>query len=275
MLHPELEYEWEVPLEAEWEGEWEEELELEGDGESEEFFRSLAALARRAIASPTGQRAIRAVRKTGLKAARSALSGLADVGGAIGGAPGTWGTRLGTAAGGGLGALLGSFLPEGEYEQEWELEAEAPLPSALQTEALMEHLGHAAAEAESEAEAEAFIGALVPLAAKLIPKVAPMIMRAAPQLIRGVSSMVRTLRRSPGGRPLVRAVPQVVRRTAASLARQSAAGAPVGPGRAVRTLANQAAHVLGNPQRAVQAYRRSRSLDRRFHRLCRELVCPK
>ena len=73
----------------------------------------------------------------------------------------------------------------------------------------MEHLGHAATESESEAEAEAFIGALIPLAARLIPRVAPSIMRAAPRLIQGATGIARTLRRSPTTRPLVRTLPTI------------------------------------------------------------------
>lgn len=131
--------------------------------------------------------------------------------------------------------------------------------------ALMEHLAHAAAETESEAEAEAFIGALVPLAARLIPRVAPTIMRAAPQLIRGVSGVTRALRRNPATRPLVRAVPTIVRRTASNLARQAASGRPVTPQAAVRTFARQTSQVLGSPQQCARALQRSTALDRRYH----------
>jgi hypothetical protein len=89
--------------------------------------------------------------------------------------------------------------------------------------ALMEHLGHAAATAESEAEAEAFLGALVPLAARLIPRVAPTIMRVAPTLIRGVAGAGRTLLRSPTFAPL------------SALCRPSSAGQyPISPGRSPR-----------------------------------------
>src|SRR5438132_9262300 len=102
----------------------------------------------------------------------------------------------------------------GELEGEYEWEAEANPIRRVYPDALMEHLGHAAAEAATEAEAEAFIGALVPLAARLVPRVAPMIMRAAPNLIRGVSRATRVLRANPATRPLVRAIPTVVRRTA-------------------------------------------------------------
>jgi hypothetical protein len=259
------EFEWEGEWESEWEGEWE--SEWEGEYEAEEFFGRLASLARRAARSPM-------LRRVGLAAARTALGGLgslgAAVGGQIGGAQGAaLGRRLGSSAGRSLAGRLpqSEFEFEGEYEgeYEWEFEEELNPIRRVYPDAMMEHLGHAATEAENEAEAEAFIGALVPMAARLVPRVAPTIMRSAPQLIRGLAGVTRMLRRSPATRQLVRTLPQVVRRTAASIAQQSAQGRPVTPQTAVRTLARQTARVVGSPQQAVQAYRRSRALDQRHH----------
>ncbi|HEX6675026.1 MAG TPA: hypothetical protein VF486_08375 [Actinomycetes bacterium] len=230
--------------ELELEGEGESEYEAEGEEESEEFFRQLAGIASRAAPSP-------ALRRVGQAAARSALRGV----------------------GGWLG-LDGEVELEGEWESEFEGEEEAEWEAnpmrRVYPDALMEHLGHAASEAESEAEAEAFVGALIPLAARLIPRVAPAVMRAAPQLIRGVARVTRTLRRNPATRPLVRAVPTIVRRTAATLARRAARGRPVNPQVAVRTLAGQTARVLSSPRQCVQAYRRSCALDRRYHAAARQ-----
>jgi hypothetical protein len=279
MYEYELEASPELELEYESEGEW------EGEFESEEFFRRLAGLARQAVRSP-------AFRRIGLATARSALGGLGDIGAAVGGTSGTRGARVGGTLGAGLGRYLSDLLPqsefEGEGEFEWEAEGELEYEEELNPirrvypDALMEHLGHAAAEAESEAEAEAFLGALIPLAARVFPRVAPAIMRAAPNLIRGVTRAARTLRRSPTTRPLVRALPTVVRRTAASLNRQAAQGRPATPRAAVRTLAQQTGQVLSSPQQCVRAYQRSRALDRRFHQLARsgatsstgEPACP-
>jgi hypothetical protein len=227
-------------LELEGEAEYEGEFEAEYEGEAEEFFRRLASLASQAAQSPM-------LRRLGQAAARSALGGAA-----------------------GLGELEGEW--EGELEFEGEEEAEANPIRRVYPDALMEHMGHAASEAESEAEAEAFIGALVPLAARLIPRVAPAVMRAAPQLIRGVARVTRTLRRNPATRPLVRAVPTIVRRTTANLARRVARGQPVTPQVAVRALAGQTARVLSSPQQCVHAYRRSRALDRRYHAAARQPV---
>lgn len=259
-------YEFEALPELEAEGEfeaWEEEF--EGDLESEAFFSRLAGLARQAAQSPT-------LRRVGLSAARSALGSLGSLGGALGGPSGSGGAALGTAAGAGLGNYLSGLLPQSEFEEfegEFEFEDEVSPLSRVYPDALMEHLGHMAKDAESEAEAEAFIGALVPLAARLVPRALPAIMRTAPQLIRGAASVARTLRRNPATRPLVRTLPTIVRRTTADLARQVARGQPLTSQTAVRALARQTHGTLSNPQRCVQAYRHSRAKDQRYHRAAR------
>lgn len=249
---------WEYEAEAlpglEGELEWEGELEAE----SEEFFRRIAGLARRAASSP-------ALRRIGLRAARGALSGLGGLGAAAGGAlGGTQGAALGRNLGSVLGRGLSGMLPQREWELEEEMEGEWEVNPIRRVypQALMEHLGHAAAEAETEEEAEAFLGALVPLAARA----APALMRVAPTLIRGVAGAARTLRANPATRPLVRAMPTVVRRTAQTLTRQAQQGRPVTPQRAAQTLARQTQRVISNPRQCAQAYQRSRALDRQFHR---------
>src|ERR1051325_3739493 len=270
MSTPAYELELEGSHEYEYELEGEFEAESEGEYEAEEFFGRLASLARRAAQNP-------ALRRVAFSAARSALGGVGgNLGGAIGGARGA---ALGRDLGATLGRHASGWLPQREYEGEFELEGEYEFEGEsefegefelegeyeinpqrrIYNEALMEHFGHAAAEAETEEEAEAFIGALVPIAARLATRAAPAIMRAAPQLMRGVSGVARTLMRSPTTRPLVRALPTIVRRTAATVAQQVGRGQRVTPTGAVRTLARQTARVLSSPQRSVQAYRRSRA----------------
>lgn len=154
------------------------------------------------------------------------------------------------------------FSPDGEFEDELEFEGEfEATPGGASAGLLMEHLGSMAAQAETEAEAEAFLGALVPLAAKALPALT----RAAPQIIRGVSQVGRQLWRNPATRQMVRAVPQVVKRTAVDIARQHAAGRPLTTGLATRSLARQTANVLGSPTRRRAALRRCRAMDRRWH----------
>lgn len=172
----------------------------------------------------------------------------------------------------GLDPALFAGDEEYEYEDEWEAqdewegdpefedEWESAPAGASSTAMLMEHLGAMAAEAESEAEAEAFLGALVPLAAKL----APVIAKAAPAIVRGVAKVGGRLWRNPATRRMVQAVPQVVQRTAVDLARQHAKGRPLTTRTATRALARQTAQVLGSPDRRRQAVRRCQRMDRRW-----------
>jgi hypothetical protein len=226
---PELESEMEGELELpELEGEGELEFEFEGEGEGG-FLGSLAGLASQALGGLLSE-----------GEGELEFEGEGEVG-------------------------LHEFEGEGELElPELEMEGELSPTRRAYADALMEHLAHAAAETENEAEAEAFIGALLPLAARA----APMIMRAAPQLIRGLSRVGRLFRGRRRTRPLVRMLPTIARNTVRQLARPTSAGRPrrVTPQIAVRTLRQQTRQVLRNPRRAVQVYRRSRALDRRFHR---------
>lgn len=132
------------------------------------------------------------------------------------------------------------FEFEGEYEGEFE-GTDAPR-GRMTPPTLMRYLAREAERALSEDEAEAFVGALVPLAAQAIPRAAPAILRVAPQLISGLSQAASAMRRDPRTRPLVRQLPAVAQRTAASIARRSARGVAVTPATATRSLARQLAY---------------------------------
>jgi hypothetical protein len=249
--------------------------ELEGEAvhEGEEFLGSLVGAAQRGWSWLTAPGSLQ--RRLALGAARTVLNrGLPALGRLVGG-------RVGSAqTGGTLGTRLGGYfsglLPQSELEAEWEEEI-SPLRKVY-PDALMEHLGHAAMQAESETEAEASIGALIPLAARARSAATSTILRAAPGLICGAAGLARTLRSSPTTRPLVRVIPTIVRRTAADIGRQVAQGRPVSAPAAVRTLARQTARVLSSPRQTVQDLRRSRVLDRSFHRAAGvavpRAVCP-
>jgi hypothetical protein len=243
------------------------ELEAGHEGEqheSEQFFGALANLAQRGVGWLTAAGSPQ--RRFAILAARQALNrGLPALGrfagGQIGGTSnGATGASLGTRA----ASWLSGLLPQQEYEAEWEAEIN-PIRK-IYPDAMMEHLGHAAAETHSEAEAEALAGAMIPLAARVAPGAASAIMRAAPGLVCGLAGVVRTLHRSPATRPLIRTVPAIVRRTAASIAQQATRGTAVTPQAAVRTLARQTLQTLGTPRQAASAFRHSQRLDRHFHR---------
>lgn len=233
----------------------------ESEAEEEAFFGSLARLASRAVQSP-------ALRRVASAAGRAALGGLRTLGSNV---LQSAGSQIGQGIGSAVNRRLfgaqqeAEFEDELEWEGEWEEEMFVNPLRRWYPDAMMEHLGKSAAEAETEEEAFAFLAPLVPLAARFAPQIASTVMRAAPQLIRGVGNIAGTLMRGNATRPLVRTLPTIVQRTANTLAQQARRGQPVTPQTAVRTLARQAANVIGNPQQAVQAFRRSQALDRRYH----------
>lgn len=196
---------------------------------------------------------------------------------------------------GALGGIARSFLSEGESEEEFEFEFEAeaeyegeeeledefeaeaeeeaegfvnPVRRVYRDAELMAHLAKQAAASESEAEAEQFIGALVPLAARLIPRAASVLAKNAPALIRGAGKIVRNLRRNPTTRRLVSAMPVVLQRTAQSLADQAANGTPIDGVQIARTLGTITGRVLSGPN-APGALRAVDVFNRRYHRRAR------
>lgn len=249
--------------------------EMEAEQEAEQFFGD----AWRWLTRDGSQQ-----RNLALRAARLALpGGMGLAGSALGGLAGPAGAAALGGLGYGGGRYLASQLParelefEGEFEGEFELEGEFEgefggqhelSPSRrIYADALMEHLGAAAAEAESEQEAEAFIGALIPLAAKLLPMAGKLVSRAVPQLIRGAGQIVRGLRQAPQSRALVRAMPTVVRRTLGQLAQQTRQGRPVTAQQAALTLARNTQRVLSSPQARRAVLQRSLAGNRAYHQI--------
>ena len=165
------------------------------------------------------------------------------------------------------------FLGEQEFghpeaEVMFHPEAEAGLmhsESVHQEAVLMEQIALEAAHAANEAEAEALAGSLIPLAMRGARAAAPAIRRVTPALARATGRLVGGLRRSPATRALVPTVPTILRRTGAVLNRAAAAGTPVTPSLAVRTMANQTYRVMGNPGVCIQIMIRSGRM-RRFPR---------
>lgn len=172
-------------------------------------------------------------------------------------------------------------------EGEWEsggpaFFAELTVPNVSMSEAipaayLMEHLGHAAAEAESDGEAFAFLAPLLPFAlkalpyvakagAKLLPKVISSVSQAAPKLINGINGVAKVLRTNPATKPLVQAVPTIVRKTVADVAGQVGAGMPITADQALQFLAKETAKILGNPASAMATIKTAKKADARVHR---------
>lgn len=171
---------------------------------------------------------------------------------------------------------------ESELAHETEFEHELNPVRKIYPDAMMEHLAHMAAEAETEHEAAEHFLPLIGLAAKkllpvvakavspalkrVLPQVARTVTRIEPRLTRGIASIAKGLHRNPATRPLLRAVPSIARRTVYQVARSAAAGRPITPAAAVRTLATQTRRVLGSRPARARALRWSRVMDNRLHR---------
>ena len=188
---------------------------------------------------------------------------------------------------GGLSRALGGYLAsgsEGEEETEFDFEAEAeaeyeaeaeteeeaeefvnPVRRIYRDAELMAHLSSSAARTESEAEAEAFLGALVPIVARLIPRATQVLARNTPTLVRGVSRLGRQLRRDPATRRFITAIPVILQRTAQSLADQAAAGRPVSADTVIQTLTTVASRVLGRRAHRHRAIQAVGVFDRGYH----------
>ncbi|HEX6160005.1 MAG TPA: hypothetical protein VF111_07550 [Thermoanaerobaculia bacterium] len=169
------------------------------------------------------------------------------------------------------------FFVEGEWESPAYYHQSFTLAEAIPSAMLMEHLGHGAAEAESDGEAFAFLAPLLPMAmkalpliakgaVKFLPKIASTVMKVAPKVMKGMQGAAKALRTNPVTKPLVRALPNVVRQTTADIARQIAAGQPVTAQTAVRTFAKNTANVLSDPRRVVRAVNAAQKTDQRVHR---------
>jgi hypothetical protein len=175
----------------------------------------------------------------------------------------------------------------GESEWEWEGAGEGEWEDELNPvrkvypDAALEHLAHEAINAESEWEAGHAMRRVVPLAAprvvrvaaraaphvaRAIPQVRTALVRVAPPLAHGVTRLAGRLHQNPANRVLLRTVPTIARRTIGTLVHRAAGGQPVTPRVALRTLGHQAARVLGSPHHAAHIVRRSRALDRVYHR---------
>jgi len=107
--------------------------------------------------------------------------------------------------------------------------------------------------------------AVAPAAKRILPKIARAVTKSQPHLTRSIGKVARTLHRNPQTRHLLKVVPAIARRTVGSVARQAAHGRRVTPHAAVRTLARQARHVLGNPRHRKHALHHHHRLERHFH----------
>ena len=81
--------------------------------------------------------------------------------------------------------------------------------------------------------------------------------RLLPHLVRASCVLTRMLRRQRRTRPVVGAVPTIIKGTVRDLNRRASAGRPVNRRVAARAMSRQTQKVLGNPRRTAAALQRN------------------
>jgi hypothetical protein len=173
---------------------------------------------------------------------------------AAGAAIGTLGGPAGTAIGGSVGGIVRDLEDEdfADYEDDdmdTEDEMNATLPIAPVDDSLAEAMAAAAAKS-SPNDAQALGGAITitimtrsPLAVKSM----------APGIASATGRIAKSMASSPASRPLVKVMPDVVKRTAASLGRKAAKGKPITNKTTARVMKKQLKRVLGSEKNLAKA----------------------
>jgi len=232
------------------------EQEFEGELETEQFFKGIGRFLKRA--API-------LRKVAKVAAPM-------VGTAIGG---PFGAILGKAAGSLLEGEqeqelheMHEFQGEGEFEGESEGESEMAHEIASHElthhEALAEMMAESASQEQHEGEAEAMAGAAA--VTVISPRDRRALRRILPYLVRGTAILTRILRRRRVTRPVVRAVPTIIRRTVRDLKRQATRGVPITRRTAARAAIRQVRRVLSSPKACTAAVARNLKVSRSYKR---------
>jgi hypothetical protein len=147
-----------------------------------------------------------------------------------------------------FGAFFEDFEAEKESTQRDFSEAKAAYESKYNAGdiAEMEALAEAIIASESEAEADAFLGAIASIASRVLPKAFSIGKKVLPGLIRGARMIVNKVGRSPEGRQIIRALPKLMRNTAADVLQKVADGKPISGDAVMRSLAGQAGRLIKN-----------------------------
>lgn len=186
------------------------------------------------------------------------------------------GTAIGGPIGGKIGSMATKLLGESEYESEFEFEYEAESEAEMEAvmegpmseqQALGELMAAAASRAATDMEAEAQIGSATAIV--LSPADRDVLRGVLPSINRGVAVLTRILRRSAATRPVVRAIPTIVKRSAVSLRKQAASGRPITRPAAARAVATQTRKVLSSPVTCAKAVRRNVNATRAVARKAR------
>ena len=217
-------------------------FEYEGD----EFWGGL-----KKIASKIGSAAKRAAKKLAPLAKRHAGKIGTLIGGAIGG-------PAGAAVGGKLGGVVQNL--EDEDESDTEDEMEATLPISPLDEGLAKSMATAASKS-SPADARALGGAL---AITVMSNTPLTVKTVAPGIASASGRIAQSMTTTPASRQLIKVLPTIVERTAATLKRKAEKGKPITRRTAARVMTKQARRTLGSPTRLARALAKNATAKRKL-----------
>ena len=167
-------------------------------------------------------------------------------------------------------ALGSGMFEDGEDEfdseagdSEDEMEAENVPGLGALDDALAEELAAAAAAAASDAEAQSLAGGIT---IHIMTPAPFKVKRLAPIIVKRSARLVKVLRRSRRGRPLLKVLPKIKKKTVATLVRKARKGKKVTRKTAVRVLKKQARKVLSSPKKTAVALKRNKTVRRKLKR---------
>lgn len=206
-------------------------FDLEGD----EFLGALGGIAKKIGSAAKG-----AAKKLAPLAKKHAGKIGALIGGAIGG-------PAGAAVGGKLGSVVQNLEDEDDFDSEDEMEAAMPI--AALDDSLAEAMAAAAARA-NPVDAQALGGAFT---LTIMSRTPIRVKSVAPGLASASGRIVRSMTVTPASRQLIKALPTVVKQTAATLNRKAQKGKPITKATAARVMTKHARRTLGSEARLASA----------------------
>lgn len=217
-------------------------FDLEGD----EFWGSLKKIARK-----VGGAAKRVAKKLAPIAKRHAGKIGTVIGGAVAG-------PAGAAIGGKIGGIVKNLEDEDEYDTEDEMEAVMPIPAL--DDSLAEAMAAAATKAKPS-DAQALGGAIT---ITIMSKAPIAVKTVAPALVSASGRIARTMAADPRGKELIRTLPTIVKKTAATLNQKARKGKPVTKGTAARVMTKHAKRTLRSQARLARALANNSAKKRRL-----------
>ena len=205
------------------------------DYEGDEFWGGLKKLA---------QKVGGAVKSAAKKLAPLAKAHAGKIGALIGGA---LGGPAGAAVGGKIGGFVKNLEDEDDYDTEDEMEA--VLPVAALDESLAESMAAAAVKSRPT-DAQALGGAF---AVQIMSKTPMSVRTMAPGIASATGRIAHSMAAHPGSKQLIRVLPTIVHKTAATLNQKARNGKPITQATAARVMTKHAKRTLGSEARLAQA----------------------